>query len=413
MTVRLKGTNQEQGRPYNRRIVLETVRLHGPISRADIARIVALSPQTISNIIRDFEDLGLLTARRETPKRPGQPAIELAIDPDGGFAIGLLLLHDHLDGVLLDLTGRVREQARQPLAASTPDLALPAMAAMVKRLGRAAGRGRVLGVGLAMPGPFEVESMSFIGPTTLPGWTGVPIAGRLRTLTGLPAFVGGDAPAAALSESMFGLGRSLRDFFYIHFGLGLGGGLVVDGQVHQGAWGNAGELGHMPIVPGGRPCSCGNQGCLETYVSLHALTAALAEAGPAPALHAPDAAAHPAVAGWIETAAPPLRRAICGIENLLDPGSIVLGGMLPEPILRRLVERLDPLLPSVSRRSDRTTPRIAISALGSDNALVGAAVLAISGLLSPRSGILFAEDEPAAAPTQAHREPAIALEDPA
>ncbi|WP_343716556.1 ROK family transcriptional regulator [Inquilinus sp.] len=401
MATRLKGTNQDLGRPYNRRIVLEAVRLHGPISRAEIARLVALSPQTITNIIREFEETGLLTARRGAPKGPGQPAIELAIDPDGGFAIGLQLTRDRLRGALLDLTGAVRGRTETALPASTPDEALPAMAAMVRRLGKAApGRkpGRVLGVGLAMPGPFDVDAMSFVGPTTLPGWAGVPVAERLQELTGLPGFVGGDAPAAALSEAMFGLGRSLRDFFYIHFGIGLGSGLVVDGQVHPGAWGNAGELGHMPIVPGGRACSCGNEGCLETYVSVHALRTALAEAGAAPDLADPD---HPAVTAWIEAAVPPLRRALCALENLLDPACIVLGGELPGPILHRLAERLEPLLPSVSRRADRTTPRLALSAIGAENALVGAAVLAISGLLSPQSGLLFAEPEPPARPTTA------------
>ncbi|MFE0754048.1 ROK family protein [Inquilinus sp. NPDC058860] len=409
MATRLKGTNQDLGRPYNRRIVLEAVRLHGPISRAEIARLVALSPQTITNIIREFEEIGLLTARRETPKGPGQPAIELAIDPDGGFAVGLQLMRDRLRGLLLDLTGAVRGRIQTDLPAATPDTALPAMAAMVQRL-RAAAPGRVLGVGLAMPGPFDVEAMSFVGPTTLAGWAGVKVAERLRQVTGLPAFVGGDAPAAALSEAMFGLGRSLRDVFYIHFGFGLGGGLVVDGQVHQGAWGNAGEFGHMPIVPGGRACSCGNEGCLETYVSVHALRTALAEAGVALDPADPGAADHPAVAAWIEAAVPPLRRAICTIENLLDPAGVVLGGEMPEPILHRLAGRLEPLLPSVSRRSDRTHPRLALSAIGADNALVGAAVLAISGLLSPRSGLLFAEAEPAAVPPPARRATAIATE---
>lgn len=394
MATRLKGTNQDLGRPYNRRIVLEAVRLHGPISRAEIARLVALSPQTITNIVREFEEIGLLTARRGAPKGPGQPAIELAIDPDGGFAIGLQLTRDRLRGALLDLTGAVRGRTETALPASTPETALPAMAAMVRRLGKTAP-GRVLGVGLAMPGPFDVDAMSFVGPTTLTGWAGVPVAERLQELTGLPGFVGGDAPAAALSEAMFGLGRSLRDFFYIHFGIGLGSGLVADGQVHPGAWGNAGELGHMPIVPGGRACSCGNEGCLETYVSVHALRTALAEAGAAPDLADPD---HPAVTAWIEAAVPPLRRALCALENLLDPACIVLGGELPEPILHRLAERLEPLLPSVSRRADRTTPRLALSAIGAENALVGAAVLAISGLLSPQSGLLFAEPEPPAHP---------------
>jgi predicted NBD/HSP70 family sugar kinase len=257
----------------------------------------------------------------------------------------------------------------------------------------------VLGVGLVMPGPFIVESMSFVGPTTLAGWDSVPIAERLSTLTGLPVFLGGDSVAAALGERMHGVGRNLDNFYYIYFGVGLGGGAVIDGQSFSGAWGNAGEFGHMPIMPDGKPCSCGNRGCLEVYVSLHALRCALGEAGvdgdaDLVALHA---AGHPALEAWIGQAVPLLRRAICTIENLFDPQCVVLGGMLPPSLLAHLKQRLEPLLPSVSNRIARTEPRLRLSTLGSDSALHGAAVLALSGMLSPRFGLLFAgsadEDE--------------------
>src|SRR3546814_6312291 len=130
-----------------------------------------------------------------------------------------------------------------------------------------------------MPGPFNVDSMSFVGPTTLEGWDSVPIADRLSSLTGLPAFLGGDSLAAALGEKMHGVGRDLDSFYYVYFGVGLGGGAVIDGQPFAGAWGNAGEFGHIPVVPAGKPCSCGSRGCLEGYVSLHALRGWLRDAG--------------------------------------------------------------------------------------------------------------------------------------
>jgi predicted NBD/HSP70 family sugar kinase len=398
--VRLRGTNQEFGRPYNRRIVLETIRLHAPISRADIARRVGLSLQTVSNIVQEFEKLGFIVARREAPKGRGQPAIGLTLNADGGFAVGLQLSAGGLGGILVDLAGKVRAAQRIRLSATTPEVALPQMAAMVRELSAVQDSGRVLGVGLVMPGPFNVDSMSFVGPTTLEGWHSVPIADRLSSLTGLPAFLGGDSLAAALGEKMHGVGHDLDSFYYVYFGVGLGGGAVIDGQPFSGAWGNAGEFGHIPVMPDGKPCSCGNRGCLEGYVSLHALRGWLREAGiesEAADLIGPDGAGHPVLQAWIDQAVPLLRRAIGIIENLFDPQCIVLGGMLPQPLLERMEKQLHPLLPSVSCRPARPQSRLRLSTLGADSALHGAAVLALSGMLSPRFGLLFAgaadEDE--------------------
>lgn len=398
--MRLRGTNQEFGRPYNRRIVLEAIRLHAPISRADIARRVGLSLQTVSNIVQEFEKLGVIVSRREAPKGRGQPAIGLTLNADGGFAVGLQLSAGRLGGILVDLAGGVRAARNITLSSSTPEVALPQMAAMVRELSAAQSGGRALGVGLVMPGPFNVDSMSFVGPTTLEGWHSVPIADRLSSLTGLPAFLGGDSLAAALGEKMHGVGRDLDSFYYVYFGVGLGGGAVVDGQPFAGAWGNAGEFGHIPVVPDGKPCSCGNQGCLEGYVSLHALRGWLRDAGiedDAADLVRPGAPHSPVLDAWVDQAVPLLRRAIGIVENLFDPQCIVLGGMLPQPLLERIEKQLHPLLPSVSCRPARTQPRLRLSTLGSDSALHGAAVLALSGMLSPRFGLLFAgggdEDE--------------------
>lgn len=393
--MRLRGTNQEFGRPFNRRIVLETIRLHQPISRADIARRVGLSLQTVSNIVQELEELDILVSRREAPRGRGQPAIGLALNPDAGFAIGLQLSADRLKAILVDLEGQVRAGKEMQLADTAPEVTLPLMAEMVAALAEAQPAGRVLGVGLVMPGPFDVASMSFVGPTTLVGWDGIPIVERLSSLTGFPVFLGGDSVAAALGERMHGVGRGLDNFYYIYFGVGLGGGAVVDGHSYAGRWGNAGEFGHIPIVPNGRPCSCGNAGCLEVYVSLHALRCALHEAGidaESADLAALLAARHPALEAWMTEAVPLLRRAICTVENLFDPQCVVLGGMLPQPLLEHLAQRLEPLLPSVSNRIGRTEPRLRLSTLGADSALHGAAALALSGMLSPRFGLLFAAE---------------------
>ena len=127
----LRGTNQEFGRPYNRRIVLETIRLHGPITRADIARQVGLTIQTVSTIIRELEDQGFILARREEPRGRGSPASTLEIDPDGGFAIGLHVTPLGLEAALINLAGEVIGRDERALPGVDPDTAFGEIEALV------------------------------------------------------------------------------------------------------------------------------------------------------------------------------------------------------------------------------------------------------------------------------------------
>jgi predicted NBD/HSP70 family sugar kinase len=373
----VRGTNQEFGRPYNRRIVLETVRLHAPISRGEIAKRVGLTVQTVSTIVRELEQRGFLLGSREAPKSRGYPATALTINPSGGFAIGLHVTPVSVEAALVDLSGLVVERTRRDLRPATPEASFAAIADLTRDMRQLRSDGRILGVGMAIPGPFGVDSMSFVGPTTLAGWAEVPIAKRLSATTGLTAFVGVDLAAAALGERLYGAGRDLRDFYYLYFGVGLGGCMVHEGQPLRGAFGNAGEIGHIPLVADGDPCPCGNRGCLERYLSLDAMERRSAEIGRT---------------AWIAEAAPLLRIAIATIENLFDPETIILGGLVPEDILRDLIAAAQPLHHSVGERRDRTASRLTLSSNGEDAVLRGAAALAVSGLLSPRFGALFADD---------------------
>lgn len=374
----LRGTNQEFGRPYNRRIVLETVRLHAPISRGEIAKRVGLTVQTVSTIIRELEQLGFVLGSREQPRSRGYPPTALTINPAGGFAIGLHVTPVSIDAALIDLAGTVIGKKRRELRPATPEASFAAIAELTREMRGLRVDGRMLGVGMAIPGPFDVESMSFVGPTTLEGWAGIPIAERLTEETGLTGFVGVDLAAAALGERLYGAGRELRDFYYLYFGVGLGGCMVHDGQPLRGAFGNAGEIGHLPLVANGDPCPCGNRGCLERYLSLDAYERRSARIGRE---------------AWLAEAAPLLRVAIATIENLFDPETIILGGLAPDSVLKDLIAAAAPLHHSVAERRDRTQPRLMRSAQGEDAVLRGAAALAVSGLLSPRFGAMFVDDD--------------------
>ncbi len=349
----------------------------GPITRADIAKRVGLTIQTVSTIIRELEENGFLLARRTAPKGRGSPASTLAIDPEGGFAIGVHVTPLGLEAALINLAGEVIGHDKCDLPRVDPDTAFREIEVLVERLAGLRPTGRMLGVGMAIPGPFGVESMSFVGPTTLEGWKDVPVRERLAEATGLPAFIEVDLAAAAHGEQLYGLGNKFRDFYYLYFGVGLGGCMVHDGVALRGAWSNAGEIGHMPAVPGGDPCPCGNRGCLERYVSLDAYERRVKAIGEA---------------AWLAEAAPIFRSAVVTIENLFDPATIILGGLAPDHLLSGLIAATSPLPNSVAARGNRKIPRLMPSAAGQDAVLRGAAALAVSGVLSPRFGIMFSHN---------------------
>ena len=373
----LKGTNQEFGRPYNRRIVLEAIRLHGPIERAEIARRVGLTVQTVANIIRELEELDFISGSRTQPRGRGSPATSVRINPAGAHAIGVHVTPRGLEAALIDLSGSIVAQDQQPMDGSDPEAAFVEIGRIVRRFSDQLGGKRLLGIGLAMPGPFDVESMSFIGPTTLEGWRGFPVEERLAQTSGLPTFIEVDHAAAALGERLHGAGKAFRDFYYLYFGVGLGGCMVHEGLPWRGSFGNAGEIGHVPMVAEGEPCPCGNRGCLERYLSLEAFSR-----------RAPVVGRH----GWIAEAAPLLRNAIVTIENLFDPETIIVGGLAEEQLLTDLLAAIGPLPNSISERATRQAPRIIRSDNGHDAVLRGAAALALAGVLSPRFGLMFTQE---------------------
>lgn len=368
----LRGTNQEVGRPFNRRTVLELIRRHGPIARNEIADRTGLTVQTISNIVRELEEDGFLLSSRLKPSGRGLPPSALSINPDSGHAFGIQITPRLIEVALVNLGGTIVATAREDIDNASPDQAFAVIARLVQQLKEPVRNARLLGAGLAMPGPFGVDSMSFIGPTTLAGWQDVNIPQWLQKASGLPGFIEIDMAAAALGEQLYGHGINLSDYYYLYFGLGLGGTMVHDGETVRGNWGNAGEIGHVAMMTDGEMCACGNRGCLERYVSLEAF-----------------GRRQMSEEDWVEDVRPIFTRAIRMIENMYDPQTIVLGGLAPRSLLTRLAGAADALGNSISARHDRTVPRLIVASLGEDTVLRGAAALAVRGALAPREGRMF------------------------
>jgi predicted NBD/HSP70 family sugar kinase len=391
----IAGTNLEQAKSHNRRVVFEAVRSHGELSRAEIARVTALSSQTASNIVEELVAAGLLRAEPMRKPRRGQPAIPYSINPAGAYSIGLQLDHQLLIGVVIDLAGKVCFRAEQAVDRPTPEVALPILTRMVHDLRDGAGLSTesVLGIGFAMPGPFGVEGMTSVGPTTLPGWRDFPIAEELYKQTGRQVTVENDANAAAIGERLYGVARKLNDFVYIFIGTGLGAGMFLNGHLYRGTRRNAGEIGHMTVMPNGLPCGCGSHGCLECYVSLRAAYEFLSlpdldHASPSQ-LEEMIARNDTRMVQWIADAVTPLRRAIHNLELMFDPEAIILGGFMPLSVIERILAALDPLPISVSSYAERSVARLLAGAAGRDTAVLGAAALPIFGEFNPQFDVLL------------------------
>ncbi len=381
------GKNPERIRDHNRRVVLDVVRQHGSLGRMHIARLTHLTAQAIANIVDELvcENLLMETGRLKSGR--GQPPKQFAVNPDGAVTVGVEMASDHMVTTVLDLTGHPRSRYIKPVQDTNP-AALSNLLRIEVDAVKAEFSAPLLGVGVVMPGPFDIEGMTSVGPTTLPGWSGVDAAALLSEACGEPVTVENDANAAAVGERLFGAGHAISSFAMIYFGAGVGLGLIQDGVPFRGAFGNAGEIGHIVVAPNGRTCPCGQAGCLERYASLHVLREKLAVAGVTTTdfddLQTLYDNHHPVLISWMDEAALYLAPMIAMIENILDPETVILSGMLPDALIDGFIARMGQLPISVASRRSRALPRVVRGATGQYTAALGAAALPLFEAMTPK-----------------------------
>lgn len=376
-TLLTPGSNAERSRLYNRGLVLGHIRREGEAGRAEIARASGLSTQAVSNIIADLLAEGWVIETGRRSGQRGQPAVTYAIRPEAGAALGVEIRPDAVLAAWIDLSGQVLHTVRVALARARPQDVLPVLEGLPARQ----KGGPLIGAGVVMPGPVGVTGLSGLA-TELPGWGGLDVQAVLQEALGLPVTVENDANTAAMAERVMGAAQGIDTFACLYFGAGLGLGLVAGGTVFSGAFGNAGEIGHIPVHTPDGPRR------LEDVASRMALTRLLAEAGLHPEtaedLAALQVGGAPAYLRWLDEASAALGHAVQTLENLFDPETIILTGALPPAILDDLVARTPLPDLSVSNRPDRLHPRLIAGRVGRRAATLGAAALVVNTALSPR-----------------------------
>ncbi|MCK2212578.1 ROK family transcriptional regulator [Actinomadura sp. ATCC 31491] len=357
---------------------MRSLRDDGPQPRADLARRLGLSATTMTKVVGQLLDEGLVAegAVAGAGRRVGRPSTGIGIRADARHVIGVRVGAGAVELGLCDLRARVRESRSFAFdaAAESPERVAARIAEEASGLAAAVPAGRLLGVGVAAPGPVDAARRRVVLSVNL-GWRDVPFADLLERALGVPAVVDHNVRSMALAESRYGATGGADPLLYVHVRTGVGAGLVIGGQPFRPGPHGVTELGHLRVQEKGRPCACGATGCLETVVSEPYLAARLGRRS-ADLLAELDDALLDEVAGHLSTG-------LAGAVNLLNPELILLGGIFgaaPEPVFDRVRAALRaktfPVL--------RDLVRVGRPTLAGDAGVVGGAAVALDSFLYER-----------------------------
>lgn len=397
------GTNLLWLGGLNQSRVLDAVRRSDGVSRVELAEQTGLTAQTVSNIVRRLLDQRLVLEDGRATSRGGKRATVLRLNAEAYYAVGMHLDPASTTLVVTDLAGRVVARARRRTpSGGSPRGVIEALSRSVRAVvERARVPDRILGLGVAAPGPIDTAS-DVVTPPNLPGWRSVPLREALEEDTGLAVLLDNDATAATIGERWAGGERRSSDMAFVHVGTGVGGGLVLDGRVYRGSTWNAAEIGHMAVDPDGPPCTCGNRGCLETYVAPHAVVADAArrrgedpdgfERGLARTVAAYRGTCREARSGApealaaVEAAGRRLGQAATTLLNVVDVPLVVLGGLGMSQVGDLYCDALRRAVAEHSLARSVRRVRVETSLIGEDAGAIGAAALVLHAAYSPRVG---------------------------
>lgn len=367
----------------NRRIV-ELIARGEASSRSELARLLGLAPSTVSLRVQELTELGVLDEAGVGESRGGRRPRILRLRGDRGSILAAELGGGHARVGRIDIGGALLATSTIPVRIDDgPEATLRLVAEEMRRLAADDPEAQqVRGVGIALPGPVDAASGSVDQPSRMPGWPGFRVGDWLEREFGVPAVVDNDANLMALGEHRAQFG-STRHSITVKAGTAIGSGIIVDGALHRGATGAAGDVTHTRIdAADAVPCSCGNTGCLETVASGAGLVRQMNERGVPVQTTAEVLAlardADPVATTLVRTAGTYLGQVLSSVVNFFNPDALFLtGGMSSsEPFIAAVRSRIyEGCHPLVTQRL-----RIEAAATGPDAALIGAAGLVLDAL---------------------------------
>lgn len=370
------GSNQIAVRHYNERLILNLIRKHGKLTKAEATRATTLSPNAISNIFRNLEAENLLIKGKPERGKMGQPSVPASINPDARFYLGLKIGRRSFDLVLLDFSGKIRASRTEFHPYPTPQNCIAFVEPSIKILLKQAkvARKNVSGFGVAMPGELWSWTVEVGAPRSeMEAWRDFDVAGALSKLGPWRVAIENDGTAACRAELMFGPHADKQDYVYFFVGTLIGGGIVLNSSVFTGRTGNAGGFGPLRV-----PGSIAGKDRLMDHSSIFVLEQRIAQTRADP--HGiwkdhdgwkkfPDL-----VTEWIETTAKGLADAAVSSLSIIDFEAVVVDGAFPADVRDRLVEAIRLTLDRMDLQGI-SRPRVESGRWGAIARAVGAATL--------------------------------------
>jgi len=394
-----RTAGQASIRKVNKSIVLDLLRRWSPISRADLAARTGLNRSTITNIINYLIAEGLVAEGQQMDSKIGRPGIALTLKPDGGSILGLEIGVGFLSLILTDFSAVPvwRKKITAPPNAAQSEVLAAAEGLAAEALGVSRQLGlRPLGLGVGVPGLVNARQGLVVFAPNL-GWRDVPLRQIWNQRFGLPVYIENEANLAALGEYYFGQAQGVENLIYLNSDVGLGAGVLLEGKLFPGAYGFAGEVGHIQRDPQGELCACGRRGCWETQVGpravLRRVQAALDSTSAVSALLPADRSqvsfdavieaalqGDPVCVQALQEVALHLGRGAADLANLFNPEMIVIGGALgrARSILQPVLDRV---VPSEALQPAQKDLRLQFSSLGLDTCAFGAVAVVLNDIL--------------------------------
>ncbi|SCM73927.1 Transcriptional regulator/sugar kinase [uncultured Pleomorphomonas sp.] len=328
--------NSSTSRALNRRLILNLLRRHGPVSRAEIATITGLSPAAVTFVVAELVEESLIVEREAVTGATGRRPVPIDINYEAHLAFGFKLNADGIDCVLTDLATNPLATWHAPISDTSPDGMIKAIADAMPQMLADSGRSQteVMGIGVSIPGEVDVRN-GICRRSPRFGWTDLPFGQLLGERVHVPTWIDDDISAFAVAQKLFGAGRDRRNFVALAVGTGIGTSLIINAEIYRGARNVAGRFGHITSVPGGRLCECGRRGCLmahaaepfmlETWRTRRRAASASASASRSDFVAAVEAGEADALS-VLEESGLRIGRHLADLVNLFDPEVIVVGG---------------------------------------------------------------------------------------
>jgi len=264
----IKAT-QQQTRAHNRQLVLQTIYDQSQPSRADVARLTGLTRTTISDLVAELINEGLVEEMGQGQSIGGKPPTMLKFVDTCGYLIGIDLGSHEFQGAVVDLRGHIIDRVCLALQERNSDTALTLVFELIDNL-LAHAPSPIIGIGIGSPGLIDPISGTICLSVNL-DWSNLPLARLIHDHYNLPVHIANNSQAAAIAETTFGTHRDIRNMVVVKIGGGIAAGIVINGEPYFGDGFGAGEIGHVVVKENGELCPCGHYGCLETVASSYAL----------------------------------------------------------------------------------------------------------------------------------------------